>query len=392
VRRCLLVFEPPDGGVAENVLRLALGLREHGWETWAAGPREALVYPQLRAAGVPVTPVSFKRGYGHPWRDAMALRELRAILRSQPFDLVHCHSAKAGVLGRIAARRAAVPVVYSPHCFPFVGPWGWPRRTFSTAVERRLGPRTDAILCVAEDERRLALEKGLAPSERLHVVHNGSRRCEHAEPEPRLEELRAEGPLAACIAVLRPQKAVNVFVEAAPLILERVPSARLAVVGNGEMRAELEGRAAELGLAQSGSGGLLFLDFAPPAERALRAIDVFVLPSAWEAFPIAVLEAMACGVPQVASDVGGTSEAVSDGETGLLCPPNDPEALAERVSRLLADPDRRRAMGEASRRRHEERFRLELMVERTAALYDSVTGATAATGPRVSSRRPHGAA
>lgn len=367
--RCLLVFEPPDGGVAENVMRLALGLPEHGWEPWVAGPEEALIHPVLEEAGVPTAKLPLVRGYGSPGTDVRGLRRLAGILSRERFDLAHAHSAKAGVLGRIAARMSGTPIVYSPHCFPFVGPWGLPRRAFSIGVERALGPLTDTILCVSDQERELALEHGLAPPERLTVVHNGCEPCPGGlEPDPELEAFTAGGPSAATIAVLRPQKAVHVFVQAAPAILERVPDARLAVIGNGDERERLRELAASLGLGER----LRFFDYHPPAARQLASLDVFVLPSAWEAFPISILEAMACGVPQVVTDVGGSGEAVGVGETGLLCPPNDPPALADRIVELLRDPDRRARMADASRARHRDHFGLDRMVERTAALYDHV--------------------
>ena len=369
VPRCLLAFEPPDGGVAENVMRLALGLPERGWEPWVAGPEEAIVHPELERAGVPTARLPLVRGYGSPGSDGRALRRLTGILARERFDLVHCHSAKAGVLGRIAARLTGTPVVYSPHCFPFVGPWGLPRRAFSIGIERMLGPLTDTILCVSEQERGLALEHGLAPPARLAVVHNGSEPCQpDLERDAELEAFAAGGPLAATMAVLRPQKAVHVFIEAAPAILERVPDARLAVIGGGDMKEELVALAGRLELGES----LRFFDYRPPASRQLASLDVFVLSSAWEAFPISILEAMACGVPQVVTDVGGSGEAVGVGETGLLCPPNDPPALAEQVVELLGDPDRRAAMAEASRARHRERFGIDRMIDATAALYDRV--------------------
>jgi glycosyltransferase involved in cell wall biosynthesis len=372
VPRCLLAFEPPDGGVAENVMRLAIGLPERGWEPWVAGPEEAIVHPVLERARVPTARLPLVRGYGSPGSDARALRRLVGILTRQRFDLVHAHSAKAGVLGRIAARLTGTPIVYSPHCFPFVGPWGLPRRAFSVGVERILGPATDTILCVSEYERRLALEHGLVPPERLAVVHNGCEPCEEGlEPDADLEEFASGGPVAAPIAVLRPQKAVHVFVEAAPAILERVPEARLAVIGDGYERENLEALAARLGLGER----LRFFDYRPPAARQLASLDVFVLPSAWESFPISILEAMACGVPQVVTDVGGSGEALSPGETGLLCPPNDPPALAEAIVELLSDAGRRARMAEASRARHREHFGLERMIDATAALYDRVVAA-----------------
>jgi glycosyltransferase involved in cell wall biosynthesis len=369
VPRCLLVHEPPDGGVAENVMRLALGLGARGWEPWVAGPEQSIVHPELEHAGVPTAKLPLVRGYGSPAIDLQALRRLAGVIGRGRFDLVHVHSAKAGVLGRIAAKLGRTPVVYSPHCFPFVGPWGLPRLAFSTGLERALGPITDTILCVSEQERELALDKGLVPPERLAVVHNGSEPCETGlEPDPELEAFAAEGPLAATLTVLRPQKAVHVFVEAAPMVLERMPEARLAVVGNGDLRGDLEELARSLDLGDR----LRFFDYRPPASRQLASLDVFVLPSAWEAFPISILEAMACGVPQVVTDVGGSGEAVGVGETGLLCPPNDPPALAERILELLGDPDRRAAMAEASRARHRENFGIDRMIDATAALYDRV--------------------
>jgi glycosyltransferase involved in cell wall biosynthesis len=367
MRQCLLVFEPPDGGVAENVLRLALGLKAHGWEPWLAGPEESSIYGRLAEAGVPIAKVPFQRGYGRPHQDFRALRRLIGILRGRRFDLLHAHSSKAGVLGRLAGLAVPTRTVYSPHCFPFVGPWGRARRGFATRIERRLGPTTDAIICVAEQERQLALAERITWPERLHVVHNGSSPCEEQLlPDDELRTFAAEGTLVGCIAVLRPQKGVQVFVEAAPLILSEFPDARLAIIGNGQLREDLEVRAGQLSL----DGRLRFFDYFGPASRELSMLEVFVLPSLWEAFPISVLEAMACGVPVVATDVGGTGEAIEDGVTGLLCPPSDPKALAERIVSLLASPEKRRAMSLAGRRRHSEHFRLEGMVSSTAAVYD----------------------
>ena len=360
-------MEPPDGGVAENVLRLALGLSRHGWQPYVAGPRDAITYPRLKEAGVPVVRLPLERGFGTPGADAAGLRRLGAITRRERFDLVHAHSAKAGVVGRLAAALSGTPVLYSPHCFPFVGPWGLPRRVFALSVERFLGPLSDGILCVADEERQVAIDEHVAPARKLHVVHNGSPSCTlDLSPDEALAEFRGEGPLAACLTVLRPQKSVATFVDAAPRVLSQVPNARLAVIGDGPLRGELESQAAGLALDPD---RFRFFPFQPPAARQLRSVDLFVLPSAWEAFPISVLEAMACGVPQVATDVGGTAEALVEGETGLLCPPGDSAALAARLVELLSDPSRREAMGAAARERHDALFTVERMVERTAGVY-----------------------
>jgi glycosyltransferase involved in cell wall biosynthesis len=221
---------------------------------------------------------------------------------------------------------------------------------------------------VSEDERREALCARI-DANRLHVLHNGSARCIDAQaPDAALAAYVAGRPSAGAIAVMRPQKGLDVFVRAAPAILESVPEARLAVIGDGPLRGELDELARRCGVGER----LRFFPFSPPSSRYLRALDLFVLPSLWEAFPISVLEALACGVPQVASAVGGTGEALLEGRTGLLCPPGDPAALAAAVVALLRSPDRLSAMAEASRSRHADCFTLDRMLARTADLYRSV--------------------
>ncbi|MDX6668732.1 MAG: hypothetical protein QOK04_2112, partial [Solirubrobacteraceae bacterium] len=229
---------------------------------------------------------------------------------------------------------------------------------------------TAAILCVCEAERELARERRIAAPARLRVVYNGSEPCDEAvEPDAALMALRDQGPLATAISVLRQQKRIDVLIDAAPLVFARVPDARIAIVGDGPLREELHAHAAALGLDRDER--FAFLPFEPPSARHLRAVDVFVLSSGWEGLPISLLEALACGVPQVATDVGGSGEAVGE-DTGVLVPPHDPEALADALVAVLKDPARRRRMAAASRTRHSERFGIARMVAETAALYDDV--------------------
>jgi glycosyltransferase involved in cell wall biosynthesis len=372
VPRALLTFEPPDGGVARNVAQLALGLAAHGWEVEVAGPADAMSVPALEAAGIAVHRLAFARGYRRPDRDAAALAGLRRLLGRGGYDLVHAHAAKAGALGRIAARAAGVRSLYSPHCFPFAMGVPAPVRRALAAAERALAGLGGDVLCVCEDERRLALAERIATAERLHVVHNGSEPCpEDVEPDPRLRALADGGPLVGCVSVLRRQKRLDLLLDAAPLILAAVPEARIAVVGEGPLREELRAHAARRGL--DGDDRVAFLPFSPPAARHLAALDVHVLPSAWEAFPIGVLEALACGVPQVATDVGGTAEALTP-ETGVLVPPGDARALADAVVALLRDPARRAAMSRAARARHAESFGVARMVAATASVYEQAAG------------------
>jgi glycosyltransferase involved in cell wall biosynthesis len=181
--------------------------------------------------------------------------------------------------------------------------------------------------------------------------------------------LRTRGPVVGAVTALRRQKRLDILLDAAPPILAAVPDAAIAIVGDGPDKQALYEHAARLGLDIDPR--VVFLPYRAPAARFLRGLDLYVLPSSWEAFPIGLLEAQACGVPQVATDVGGTSEALVP-ETGVLVPPLDAPALAAAIITLLRDPARRASMATASRARHAARFGVDRMVARTAAIYDRI--------------------
>jgi glycosyltransferase involved in cell wall biosynthesis len=370
VPRALLMFEPPDGGAPEVVLHLALGMERHGWSVCVAGPEQASIRARLESAAVEYLPVrQLTRGSRSPVSDLRALGSLNARLRRDPVDLIHCHSSKAGVLGRLLGARRGVPVVYSPHCFAFVRDLNPLSRALPALVERLLAPLTSAFVCVCESERRTALRLLRSP-ERAHCIYNGVP-TPHAGARPHraLLELKGEGLLVGAVTVLREQKRLDVLIDAIPTVLAAVPEARFAIIGNGPLAGQLRRRAAERGLG--GDPRLAFLPFSPPSERYLSALDLYVLPSAWEAMPVGLLEALACGVPQVSTNVGGTAEAVT-GETGRLVAPKRPEELAEAIATLLRSPRLRAQAAAASRARHSELFDAERMVRETVAVYERV--------------------
>ncbi|MDA0159591.1 glycosyltransferase [Solirubrobacter ginsenosidimutans] len=351
--RIALVCEPPDGGAAEHVAQLARGLGAHGHEAVVFGP-EAFA-PALEG----VVRLPFRRDYAHPREDARAFATLLRKLRA--FELVHAHSAKAGVLGRLAGWSVRRPVVYTPHGFPFVGEMREARRVFSHVVERLLAPPTAAIIGVCAFERDLARANQLHPR-MLAVVHNGSPPCGEVAAHARSSRL-----VVGTVSALRRGKGVDVLLDAVPAILAAVPEAEIVIAGDGPQGDELR--------AHPSAGRVRWEPYRPPAANHLRELDVYVLASSWEAFPIGPLEALACGVPQVVTAVGGTREAVVP-ETGLLIPPRDPQALAHAAVELLRDPQRREAMRSASRERHAAQFTVDRMVAGTAAVYDAVLSNT----------------
>jgi glycosyltransferase involved in cell wall biosynthesis len=368
-----MAFKAPDGGAAENVLQLASRLGAHGWEVELVGPLEARIYEHLpdsiRVHRLPIAP-----GYVSLRENAAALGGLRRILRERQFDLLHAHSAQAGVLARLVRLAGGPPVVYTPHCFTFLGNPARLRSMVGLAIEQALAPLTSAFIDVSSYERRSAIGLRVGHGEHHHLVRNASEPCSEVTPDRELLAFKEGHQLVLVVASLRAQKRVDVFLRALPELLRRVPGARAAVIGNGPERARLQRLAAQLGLHDGGR--FLMAPFRGSAARYLKCADLYALSSGWESLPIGVLEALACGVPQVATHVGGVSEAVGV-DTGVLVTPEDPSALADGIARLLLDHDRRRKMSEASVIRHGELFGMGRMVAQTIGVYETVLAPSA---------------
>jgi glycosyltransferase involved in cell wall biosynthesis len=305
--------------------------------------------------------------------DLGVVRTLRRLDRERRYTLVHAHSSKAGALVRMSLPRSR-RLVYTPNCFAFAAELGAARRAAYQAVEQALVPRSGAIVAVCEWERELALRRLRGAEPRLHVIANGVDPCNRGASPAAAEELldfKGDLPLAGMVSVLRPQKDPLLAVRAARLIDGAAAHGRLAIVGNGELRGAVEAEIEKLGLSEQ----VRWFPFAGGVEPYLAALDVFVLPSSWEALPLSVLEAMSCGLPVIATTVGGVPEAVLDGVTGRLVEPGDAVALAGAMGELLSSQERRRELGDRGRAEYEGRFRADAMVEATARLYEDLLAA-----------------
>jgi glycosyltransferase involved in cell wall biosynthesis len=283
-------------------------------------------------------------------------------------DVLHTHLANADVLGGLAGRSLGVPVVSSVHVMraePGL------RDRARTAVTNRVRRRTASrVIAVSDAARAWLVEAGWADPERLVTVHNGVA----AEPRPGAgRAVRAElgiGPdelVATMLTVLRPGKGHDTAVAAATLLAERHPRLRLLLVGDGPARPEVEALAARLGERA------LLAGHRDDVMAVLDATDVLLHPSSIDAFPTALLEAMAAGVPVVSTRVGGIPEIVDEGETGtLIDAPPDPAALAAALEPYLADDELRRRVGDHARERFGERFTAARWAERLRLVYSSV--------------------
>jgi len=364
-RSVLQVLQPEDGGVAEHALRLSRGLVDRGWKVSAAVSPASTIAGPLSRAGVEVYELPLNREPGVS--DLRAARRLRALAHHSQPAIVHAHSSKAGALVRAAIgdRRR---LVYTPHCFAFAARFAPLRRLAYQAVEQLLVPRSGAVVAVCEWERRLARRELLGAASLTRVIPNGVEPPAAEPPAPELVEFASGEPLAGLVSVLRRQKDPLLAVRAAAAL--PTGAGRLAVVGNGELAEDVR---REIDRLDAGDRVRWFA-YEGGMGSYLAALDVFVLPSAWEAFPLSVLEAMALGLPVVATAVGGVSEAVEDGASGRLVPAGDERALGAALAQLLADAGLRRSMGARGRERYEQRYRVAPMVDAVAALYDELLG------------------
>jgi glycosyltransferase involved in cell wall biosynthesis len=350
VARILLLAQPPDGGVFQHVSQLAEGLAARGHEPVVEN------LEMVRAVS--------------PAADARAVARAAALVRRVRPALVHAHSSKAGAVARLARPSfPRTPLVYTPHGYAFAGWFEDPaeRRRYRLA-ERALAPLATRVLCVCEAEGRLAASIG--PADRVSVVHNGLGPPSPAPVHPAVAELAARGPVIGVVTLLRPGKGIETLIDALPAVLGSHPTASVAIAGDGPDRAALGERARALGVDHA----LRFVGETAGPMPVLHGADLFVSASWAESFPYNVLEAMAAGLPVVATDVGGTGEAVEHESTGLVVPSRDAGALSAAIARLIADPGLGTRMGEAGRRRVEERFGVERMIEGTLAVYRRAGG------------------
>ncbi|HEV8374947.1 MAG TPA: glycosyltransferase family 4 protein [Candidatus Polarisedimenticolia bacterium] len=306
----------------------------------------------------------------HPWRDLLAFLRLVSLLRRIAPDVAHTHSSKAGILGRWAAHLAGVPhVVHTIHGFGFHADMPLGKRCLFQMLEASAAPLTTRFLAVSRANLEAGVRSGIFPRDKARILRSGVvlRSFRNGVSPGRLREelgIPAHAPLAGMVACLKPQKAPKDFVSAAARVAARLPEAHFILAGDGELRTEVEEAVRRQGL----TGRFHLLGWRRDIPSLFKNLDLLVLTSLWEGLPRVVPEAMAAGLPVIATRVDGTPEAVLEGETGFLVEPHDVETLSERIAWLLTHRDTARIMGERGRSSVEE-FDIDVMVRRQEELY-----------------------
>ena len=319
----------------------------------------------LAEQGVPV------HHFGRGRFDPRILTDLVAHARRHKARILHVHGYAAADFGRLAARMTGARLVLHEH---FADP---KMPAYQAVADRLLASLTDRAIAVSGSTRDFLVRERAVPADRVRLIYNGAPLDEFAPTGPergrriRLElSLPVDAMVVGSIGRLNAQKGHRHLLDATPALLARHPTARVLVVGDGDLKDELEGQARRLGVAER----VIFAGHRPDVPDVLAAIDVFCISSLYEGTPLALFEAMAAGRAIVSTAVDGCREVLEEGTTGLMVPPADPAAFARALDRVLGDAALREALGrralEASRR-----FDVGACVEQMEALYDEVLAA-----------------
>lgn len=366
----VLVLVPalPVGGAERQIAALVRGLDPLRFRAIVACQHaEGPVADEIRAAGIPVHLLS-----DGARADPDFLRRLLRLVRRERPGVLLSHGFSTGVANRVAGVLGRVPVrILAEHSTG--------ERDMSATrhrVNRLLNRFTTAWISVAHGQRDYLLGTKGIPSARLHVIHNGIDPARYGPTAARARiraewDLPAEAPVAGVLAVLRPEKNLRSFLLAARFVADELPQARFVIVGDGPERELLEREVHALNLEKH----VRMPGRRDDVPEVLTAFDASVLCSTdVETFPMAFLEAMATGLPLVATNVGGLPEMITEEENGLLVRPRDPRGLADAMLRLLSDADLRARWGAASRARVENEFHVHTMVRAYEDLFETQLG------------------
>ncbi len=370
---CHVITKLELGGAQEVAMQVVSGLdRRHFRPVLIAGPGGLLTEEARALDGVEVHIVPTLLREIHPLKDLLALWELVGTFRRLRPKIVHTHSSKAGILGRLAAWLAGVPcVLHTIHGYGVTPAQpSWLKKTL-IALEWMVGLVTTHWIAVSQADRCQGIAWGLFTASKVSVVRPGIdsapfvTRIDSAERD-RLRALLGVGPehlLVGTVSCLKPQKSPQDFVGVASIVCRRISEARFVLVGDGTLRPQIEALLQEHGLRER----VTLLGWRRDVASLLKTFDLFLLTSHWEGLPCVLLEARAGRLPIVATRVGGAAEAIEEPVQGILCAAGDVQAMAEQVCRILEDEGYRSKLRESA-----ETFPEEFTIQETVKQYQSL--------------------
>lgn len=361
------------GGAQEIALSIASELDKNTFDiTFISGPQDFNI-EIMRRRGIKIGIIPDLIRETNPIKDLMALMRLYLFIKKNRFDIVHTHTSKAGILGRLAAKLAGIRIIFhTPHGSIFHPIYYGPKAiTMLSKVENFVASFTDKIVTCSENERKDFLEHKIGTEDKYLTIYYGIKQDNYLKtyngPLKRKELNITEGaPLIGNIARLVPEKGHQFCLEAFKMVLSKFSKTMLAIVGDGILKRDIELKINELGLSKN----VIMLGHRNDVAQILTSLDISLHTSIWEGTPIAIIEAMLMGKAIIATKVGGIPELIEDGVTGILVHPYDTEALSKAIIMLINDKDLAKRLGGAARCYAKEKFALELMIKNTVELYN----------------------
>jgi len=353
-KNVLEIIRCAEGGMKTHFVSLLKGLDKKCFNVYALCSFDGKTMEELKKSGIHVEEWSIPGGM-HPFHDLKTILRIMNLIRQKDIHVVHVHGFKAGFVGRIAAGLTGCPAVYTVHnSMTAACQWAYQKRLIY-AVERLLLPKTQWMITVSK-----ALEKEmkeLSGTSNIITVYNGI----HIPEDHSVEEKDPRAPFVVGTAArLIPSKGIKFLIDGVNLVYQQKKNIHLEIYGDGPQKRELEEYVTLKGM----EGFIHFHGFSPELDVIYPTMDVFVLPSLHEGLGIALLEAMAFGVPVIGTKVGGIPEIIQAGYNGELVNPGDSEELARKIIDLLEDEERRKLYRKNGKKIIEDHFRRQDMIER----------------------------
>lgn len=349
------------GGAQIHVRDLATELLSHGHDVAVVVGSTGRLTLDLENRNIRFFHASHLRNSLNPYDDIRAVQQIRRVVNDFHPDVVSLHSTKAGLVGRIACRISGNRCLFTAHGWAFTEGVPKLQRVLHLGLEMAVARWCQAVICVSEKDRDLA-ESARIPHRRRITIHNGMPDIPQA--------LRARpgshgGPIRVVMTGrLDAQKDHETLLRA----VAAVPDIVVTLIGDGPRAADLQSLSNELGIRER----VNFTGYSNTVEELLATQDLFVLTSHYEGFPRSTLEAMRAGLPAIVTNVGGSSEAIEPGHTGYVIEPNDVGALVSLLFRLKESPGLLTRMGSAARRRYEELYQFDTLLEKTMSVYRQI--------------------
>jgi len=364
------------GGAQKQLLSIIRQLDKEKFNPYLITASHGLLVEEAsRINGLTLIRCGFLERSIHPLKDILAFLFIYRFIKKNRIDIVHTHSSKAGILGRLAARVAgARSIVHTVHGWSFHNYQARPVYYLYLLLERFCAFFSSAIIVVSRFDQKLAESLSIGRREQYKLIRYAveSARFRQAGCPGTLKSefcLSGDGPLIGMVSCFKPQKAPVDFIKLAGALKDNFPGARFVLVGDGILRGEVVSSISKLGL----KGRVILTGWRQDIPAILSCLDVFVLTSLWEGLPIVVLEALAAGVPVLATDTGGIREIVSEGVNGYLVKPHDIDGMQKRLRELLSRPSLRAELScSAGRYAESGEYASDVMLDKTVRLYSDL--------------------